>query len=496
MRHLLGFGALALTACSADVQDSTAQTDQPIVRAAAEGGKDQVVLLYMKTFTGGTRSCTGTYIGPRLVLTAAHCMSNVPQNQVYAYFGSDFATDLAALPQNPFSLIIPPPGQASPFAQSDSYQVHPDWDASLTYPDMAVVYLDRALPFEPLEVARFRVDRDFVGKTGTLVGWGASAALSADISQTTGGRVQRTGFTKILGSPTQADYHPEDPNAGMLVPGIRRDTLKTDGHAPYANSCAGDSGGPLFVKQRGRDYVAGVGSWTGLWCEDYSLFTRIDPFLSFIDGAERRTGRAPVKPHLECVAPNSDGSYSAFFGYENENGVSVDVPYGFRNAMPLDTDKHRVSHFAPGRHDFVFSVDFQPKQQLLYTLLPEGSRPSVLLANKRSPACGEEVAAQVACGGFCRAGLKAGCTDALPSDAQCMSDCNDLASAFPECGAELNAMNQCYASTPPGEDHWMCNGDDFMPSSFDCMDQETAFYYLSRLLEPHGYGVTARVESS
>ncbi|MFZ5890388.1 MAG: S1 family peptidase [Myxococcota bacterium] len=480
VRHMLGIGALALTACSSDVQESTAgQSEQPIVRAAAEGGKDQVVLLYMRTVSGGQireRTCTGTYIGPRLVLTAAHCMSNVISNLVYAYWGNNFAADFAALPQVGITPVIPPPGQPSLFAQADTYEVHPDWDPGLVHPDMAVVYLDRALPFEPLEVARFRVGNHYVGDQAKLVGWGASQALSADISQTVGGRVQRTGFTRFLGSPTEADYHPEDPNAGMLVPAIRRNTLKTDGHAPYANSCAGDSGGPVFVQKHGRDLVAGVGSWTGQWCEDYSLFTRIDPFLPFIDNAERRSGHAPITPHLECVAPNADGTYTAYFGYENANGVSVDVPHGFRNAMPLDVDGHRVTHFVPGRHDFVFGVDFSAKQRLFYTLAPEGSRPSVLLTNKHSRACGEEVAPQVACGGFCRAGLKSGCTDVLPSYAQCMSDCLSFVDAFPECGAESLAMNQCYANTPPGEDHWMCNGDDFMPSSFDCMDQEIAFY--------------------
>ena len=480
VRHLLGIGALALTACSSDVQQSAdGQSEQEIVRAAAPGGKDQVVLLYMRTVSNGqvrSRTCTGTYIGPRLVLTAAHCMSNVISNLVYAYWGNNFDADFAAIPQSGITPIIPPPGQPSLFAQADTYEVHPDWDPNLVYPDLAVVYLDRALPFEPLDVARFHIANDFVGKTATLDGWGASQALTADISQTVGGHVQRTGFTKILGSPTKADYPPEDPNAGMLVASIRKDTLKTDGHAPYANSCAGDSGGPLLVKKNGKDYVAGVGSWTGQFCEDYSLFTRVDPFLNFIDNAERRAGHAPIDLHLECVAPNSDGTYSAYFGYDNKNGLSVDVPYGPRNLLPGDEEHHRPSHFKPGEHDFAFGVDFRPKQTLLYALAPEGARPSIVAANKHSRACGADVAGQVACGGFCRAGLNAGCPDALPSDSQCMSDCLDFVNGFPECAAESLAMNQCYANTPPGEDHWLCNGDDFMPSSFDCFDQEMAFY--------------------
>jgi hypothetical protein len=442
-----------------------------LVRATANGGKDQVVLLYMRTLTGGTRTCSGTLFAPRVVLTAAHCLKNVAQNQVFAYWGDDFAADLPSI-----DFGVPPPGTPSKFAQADSYENHPDWDPALAAPDMAVVYLDRKPPFDPMPLARFRIDQDWVGKKATLMGWGASQALSADISQTVGGRIQRTGSAKILGSPTAADYHPEDPNAGMLVPAIRKNTLKTDGRAPNTNTCAGDSGSPLLVKVGRETYIAGISSWTGLWCEDYSLFTRIDPFLRFLDKAEKKGGLLGVEPHLECVAPNSDGTLSAYFGYENDNGVSVDVTLGFRNFLPNDTKKSRPTHFAPGRHDWVFGVDLTATDPLSYWLIPEHGRATVLTASKRSRRCGEDVAPQVACGGWCRAGQNAGCPDILPSQIQCMKDCLDFVDAFPECAAESLAMNQCYAATPPGEEHWFCMGDDFMPTSAECADQENAFF--------------------
>jgi hypothetical protein len=479
VRYLWAAAAIAATACSADVQDSSLEKAQePLVRATADGGKDQVVLLYAQTVVNGqvrSRSCSATLIAPRVLLTAAHCLKDAWGNQVFAYWGSDFAADFSMLTPLGQTLVPPPPGQPSLWAQADSYEVHPNWDPALAAPDMAVVYLDRKPPFEPLPVARFRIDHDWVGKKATLVGWGASGALTADISQTVGGKTQRTGSAKILGSPTAADYHPEDPNAGMLVPAIRRNTLKTDGHAPNTNTCAGDSGSPLLVKEGGKMYVAGISSWTGLWCEDYSLWTRIDPFLSFIDQAIKRGGREDVVPHLECVAENNDGTLSAYFGYQNDNGVSVDVPLGFRNFLANDTRKSRPTHFLPGRHDWVFGVDFTRRDAAAYWLLPEHGPTTLLRATRHSPRCGEEVATQVACGGFCRAGLNSGCPDALPSDTQCISDCLGLTDAFPECSAEILAMNQCYAGTPPGEDHWMCNGDDFMPSSMDCADQESAF---------------------
>jgi hypothetical protein len=464
--------ALAVTACSSEnPQESTVdRTQEPLVRATADGGKDQVVLLYMRTLTGGTRTCSGTLFAPRVVVTAAHCLKNVAQDQVFAYWGNDFAADQAQL-----NLGVPRPGQPSVFARGDSYETHPDWDPTLSAPDIAVVYLDRKPPFEPMPLARFRVDHDWINKKATLMGWGASQALTADISQTVGGRIQRTGSAKILGSPSAADYHPEDPNAGMLVPEIRRNTLKTDGHAPNTNTCAGDSGSPLLVKEGGKTYIAGISSWTGLWCEDYSLFTRIDPFLRFLDKAEKKGGRAEVEPHLECVAENNDGTLSAYFGYENDNGVSIDVPLGFRNFLANDSKNSRPTHFLPGRHDWVFGVDLTPTDPLSYWLAPEHSRANVLRASKRSPRCGADVAPQVACGGWCRAGQNAGCPDALPSEIQCMKDCLDFVDAFPWCNAEITAMNQCYAATPPGEEHWFCMGDDFMPTSAECMAQEDAF---------------------
>ncbi len=475
----LALGCLALSACSADVGGAGApleDAEQPIVRATSNGGKDQVVLLYMLTLANGSlgaRSCSGTLIAPRVVLTAAHCLSNVWGNQLFAYFGDDFNTDFAKLSRVGQTIMVPAPGQPSKFAQADSYEVHPSWTPARGDGDLAVVYLDRKPPYAPLPLMHGGVNNSWIGKDATLVGWGASQALSADISQTSGGHTQRTGKAKILGTPTSADYHADDPNPAMLLPEIRAHYLKTDGRAPNANTCAGDSGGPLLLNANGQDSVAGVSSWTGLWCEEYSLFTRIDAFRPFLDSSIQRGGNAPLTPRLDCVAANADGTFSAYFGYENHNGVTVTLPYGAQNSLALDTANHRVTEFQPGNHTFVFGVDFRREQQLVYRVAPDIGPTTNLTVTSKSKQCDAKVAAEVSCGNLCRGALSSGC--ATPSDAQCMANCMSNFSAFPECKAQIIAQNNCYGASQPGADHWICIDESVTPVSLDCTAQDNAF---------------------
>jgi hypothetical protein len=461
-------GVLSLAACSGEPGESEAgSVAQPIVRATSEGGPDGVVLLYVTVFdglTGGTytRSCTGSYFASRVVVTAAHCLDADPEQaesvmQVLTYFGDDFAGDLAQLPPPAPTYQVPAPGTPSPWAGADSFEVHPDWDRQLMYPDVGVVYLDRELPVEPLPLARFPLGQSYFGRPVTISGWGANVATGPTTA--TGGRVQRSGTTRLLGSPTAADYHPEDPNPGMLDASVRSNVIKTDGTAPYSNACFGDSGGPVLVTHGARQYIAGIEYFGGLYCEDYSLFTRTSSVLGFLDAAVQKAGKSRLSPELECVAPNADGSFTAFFGYDNDNQVSIDVPWGVHNSLPLDTQGVRPTHFLPGEHAFVFGVDFQPDQTLRYRLSAKHGPSKVLRVDARSRECSPEQATQLACGQSCRGQLRSGCTG-LQGYAACIEGCVGFYDIFrdvaPQCLTHMDAWNGCLASTPPGPESWQC----------------------------------------
>jgi len=87
---------------------------------------------------------------------------------------------------------------------------------------------------------------------------------------------------------------------------------------------------------------------------NYSAFeTRRNEMLA--PGASNKA----VNPILECVKKNNATSYTAYFGYQSENPVSVSIPIGAKNYFsPGAQNRGQPEIFGPGRQKFVFKVDF------------------------------------------------------------------------------------------------------------------------------------------
>jgi len=455
---------LLFAACGGTPTESpTGSSQEAIVRGVETDGLDQVVLIQAQRSNGLTR-CTGTYIAPRVVLTAAHCIkSTTLANGVFVYYGDNYASEVGLLPN------IPAPGQPSTWARVETWHLNPNFSASVNYPDLAVLYLDRKLPFEPMPILPEPVGQQYIGQQATIAGWGAEQSLDANLTQLVGVGVKRVGHATIMGSPTAADYHAEDPNAGILDPNIRKDLLKLDGHAPSANPCAGDSGGPLIVKKNGRNYLAGVSFWTGLYCEDYSIYTRVQPFFAYIVDAIAGAGLKPVRPALKCVGENPDSTLTAYFGYKNENGLTVDIPFGLSNAfLPAELGKNRPTQFGPGQHEWAFGADFKATQKLLYEVHAPLGPIAILRVDQKSPRC-DTADTNYVCASQCRATLAAPCPDITSSFEQCMKDCVGGYDAFPGCESEWGAYLQCTAKLSSDPANWMCMPD-FLPQPMGCDD--------------------------
>jgi hypothetical protein len=65
----------------------------------------------------------------------------------------------------------------------------------------------------------------------------------------------------------------------------------------------------------------------------------------------------PLHPVLECVTVAADDSYVAYFGYLNENDITVIIPIGPDNRFtPPPNDRGQPTLFLPGRQYHIFSV--------------------------------------------------------------------------------------------------------------------------------------------
>jgi PKD repeat protein len=78
--------------------------------------------------------------------------------------------------------------------------------------------------------------------------------------------------------------------------------------------------------------------------------------LSSRDEASVSLSSIPLKPVLNCVRENGDGTYTAFFGYVNDGIENIYLPIGSKNGLsPSPQDRGQPVTFLPGTHQFAFS---------------------------------------------------------------------------------------------------------------------------------------------
>ncbi|MEO8905882.1 MAG: trypsin-like serine protease [Polyangiaceae bacterium] len=256
----LGFSllSLSLAACSAgapDANDDAQSAEAPIVGGTTDRSKDLAVVAID---IGGEGLCTGSLIGPRLVLTARHCVSQTAEGVDCPARSPQIQGERAA---DSFTILVGDDFQTARPVANGLRVIVPDSDVLCDH-DVALIELDRAVTgIAPLSLGSL---------TGVKAVRGVGFGKRGD-SAAAGKKMTRSNV-KIL-AESGAEFE-----VGVL-------------------SCNGDSGGPALDSQ-GR--VVGIVSRGGPNCDgpnSENIYTRVDAFHAFINqalsqstGADKGTG--------------------------------------------------------------------------------------------------------------------------------------------------------------------------------------------------------------
>jgi secreted trypsin-like serine protease len=262
---------------------------QAIVGGAAYSGLPAVGAL----FNNGSPWCTGTLVGPKKVLTAAHCLRGVNAARLQFRLGANAYT-----PAHVIGV-----GRVKP---------HPEFDPHALTHDIGVVTLKTSAPVAPMTLLA-EMDDSWVGTSLFIVGYGV-----------TNGRIQDGAGKK----------------RAVTIPITAVDDTTFQYAAPGKNACNGDSGGPaLYRDPNGTFLVAGVTSYGDAGCRLYGVDTRVDAFIDFVGAAtalpsdpcrgETFRGRCAGDLLVWC----EEEEVKSLDCTTEDSGCAWDAPDGFYNCL-------------------------------------------------------------------------------------------------------------------------------------------------------------------
>lgn len=212
--------------------------------------------------------CGGSIINSRYVLTAAHCLF---ANTFFPLPAGLFAVAVAEHDYTSATDDIPGVTRALRVA---SYLVHKDYHPVYLHNDIALLRLRGVLDLTSSKEVRavclpLDPTKAYEGETGTVAGWG----------DTSRGRGVYPGAPREVAVPV-VECGRESIAGSPVIPQMLCAGFEEGGK----DSCYGDSGGPLTVKEGGRHVLVGVVSF-GRGCarrNSPGVYTRVTQFLDWI----------------------------------------------------------------------------------------------------------------------------------------------------------------------------------------------------------------------
>ncbi len=212
------------------------------------------VLILMGSGDSFSRRCSGTLIAPDVVLTAAHCVSDVTARY--------FVTQQADLPYG-LALMKTDKGR-----YASHILAHPKYKTSLTErADIGLIFLKSPLPGTPAQIADTKQLRFLTtGNALFLAGWGKRQTGSAQ---------------------TGTEQTPKKQCAVSIIDEVTAEKIQVGKSGITPRKCFGDSGGGsyLFDYRLQKYILIGLSSHGSIGddgCYDGSYDTRVDYYMSWI----------------------------------------------------------------------------------------------------------------------------------------------------------------------------------------------------------------------
>ena len=145
---------------------------------------------------------------------------------------------------------------------------------------------------------------------------------------------------------------------------------------PYVANFISDS--ILTFHITDESYLKNTGDYP-VWVSNYEVNSNT-LYFSVVDNFPEE-----LTPIVECVQDNQNGTYTAFFGYNNDNETTVFIHIGQQNNVYDDVSEFYGEApviFLPGRHENVFTKEFHTGRSINWLLNNESVQ-----ANEGSTAC-------------------------------------------------------------------------------------------------------------
>ena len=260
---------MALPACQPEDFTFT-RTACPIINGTPDTSQEHMAVVYLQMIEGQyAAGCTGTLIGPRIVLTAAHCVHGNSPEDVTVFFGE---STMSAQARSVSDLTW-----------------HTDYDSQRLVNDIALVRLAedppagiRPIPFLPHSIG---ITTDDIGALLEFVGFG--------LTETGASGTKMTMFNDLrwicYSGGGCGQYNPAHMN------------MFCQDQTP-SGVCSGDSGGPALIERSGIEYAAGVASYVGGDCEYFGCHTKVDEFEDFIRDFAGEPNGIPCVENSDCIS--------------------------------------------------------------------------------------------------------------------------------------------------------------------------------------------------